>query len=44
MYRSGTRISMLTGLVTGTTLALAYLFVAMQGIGRHRSIPAAWCW
>jgi ATP-binding cassette subfamily B protein len=32
MYRSGTRISMLTGLVTGTALALAYLFVAMQGI------------
>jgi ATP-binding cassette subfamily B protein len=32
MYRSATRISLLTGLVTGTTLALAYLFVAMQGI------------
>src|SRR6187402_953783 len=32
MYRSGTRISMLTGFVTGTALALAYLFVAMQGI------------
>lgn len=32
MYLSGTRISMLTGLVTGTALALAYLFVAMQGI------------
>jgi len=32
MYRSGTRISMLTGLVTGTALALAYLFVAVQGI------------
>jgi ATP-binding cassette subfamily B protein len=32
MYRSGTRISMLTGLVTGTALALAYLFVAWQGI------------
>ncbi|HEY2931891.1 MAG TPA: ABC transporter ATP-binding protein [Acidobacteriota bacterium] len=31
MYRSGTRISMLTGLVTGTTLALAYVFVAVQG-------------
>ena len=31
MYRSGTRISMLTGLVTGTTLALAYLFVAVRG-------------
>ena len=32
MYRSGTRISILTGLVTGTALALAYLFVAIQGI------------
>ncbi len=32
MYRSGTRVSMLTGLVTGTALAVAYLFVAMQGI------------
>ena len=32
MYRSGTRISLLTGLVTGTTLALAYVFVAMHGV------------
>ncbi len=32
MYRSATRTSMLTGLVTGTTLALAYVFVAMQGV------------
>jgi ATP-binding cassette subfamily B protein len=32
MYRSATRVSMLTGLVTGTTLALAYLFVAIQGV------------
>jgi ATP-binding cassette subfamily B protein len=32
MYRSATRISMLTGLVTGTTLALAYLFVAFEGV------------
>jgi ATP-binding cassette subfamily B protein len=32
MYRSATRISMLTGLVTGTTLALAYAFVAVQGV------------
>ncbi len=32
MYRSGTRISMLTGFVTGTTLALAYGFVAMRGM------------
>jgi ATP-binding cassette subfamily B protein len=31
MYQAGTRISMLTGLVTGTALALAYLFVAVQG-------------
>ncbi len=31
MYRSGTRVSMLTGLVTGTALALAYLFVAVEG-------------
>ena len=32
MYRSGTRISILTGLVTGTALALAYLFVSIQGV------------
>ena len=32
MYRSGTRVSMLTGFVTGTSLALAYLFVAVQGV------------
>ncbi len=32
MYRSGTRISILTGLVTGTALALAYVFVAIQGV------------
>lgn len=32
MYRSATRISMLTGLVSGTTLALAYAFVAMRGV------------
>ena len=31
MYRSATRISLLTGLVSGTTLALAYVFVAIQG-------------
>jgi ATP-binding cassette subfamily B protein len=31
MYRSGTRISLLTGLVTGTALALAYVFVAYEG-------------
>jgi ATP-binding cassette subfamily B protein len=31
MYRSGTRVSYLSGLLTGTTLALAYLFVAFKG-------------
>jgi ATP-binding cassette, subfamily B, bacterial len=31
MYRSGTRISILSGLVTGTALALAYVFVALRG-------------
>jgi len=32
MYKSGTKISILTGLVTGTTLALAYVFVGIRGI------------
>ena len=32
MYRSGTEISVLSGLVTGTTLALAYAFVAARGV------------
>lgn len=32
MYQSGVRISMISGLVTGTTLALAYLFVALRGV------------
>jgi ATP-binding cassette, subfamily B, bacterial len=32
MYQSGTRVSLLTGFVTGTTLALAYLFVAVKGV------------
>ena len=32
MYRSGTRTSLLTGLVTGTALALAYVFVAVRGL------------
>jgi ATP-binding cassette subfamily B protein len=32
MYRSGTQISILSGFVTGTTLALAYAFVAARGI------------
>jgi len=31
MYRSGTRTSILSGLVTGTALALAYVFVALKG-------------
>jgi ATP-binding cassette, subfamily B, bacterial len=32
MFRAGGHISMLSGLVTGTALALAYAFVAVQGI------------
>ena len=32
MLRSGANMSMLTGLVTGTSLALAYIFVAMRGV------------
>jgi len=32
MFRAGTRISMLSGLVTGTALALAYAFVAVRGV------------
>jgi ATP-binding cassette subfamily B protein len=32
MYRSATRISMLSGLVGGTTLALAYVFLALRGV------------
>jgi len=32
MYRSATRISLLTGLVSGTTLALAYVFLAVRGV------------
>ena len=31
IYRSATRVSLLTGIVTGTTLALAYLIVAIRG-------------
>jgi ATP-binding cassette subfamily B protein len=31
MYRSGTRISLLSGLLTGTTLAAAYFFVSWKG-------------
>lgn len=32
MYRTGARTSLLAGLVTGTALALAYLFVTVQGV------------
>ncbi len=32
MYRTGARTSLLTGLVTGTSLALAYAFVAWRGV------------
>jgi ATP-binding cassette subfamily B protein len=32
MYQSGVRISMISGIVTGTTLALAYVFVGLRGI------------
>lgn len=32
IYRSGTRISMVSGIVAGTILGVAYLFVAVRGI------------
>jgi len=32
MYKSGTRVAILTGIVTGTTLAIAYLFVSIKGV------------
>ncbi len=32
VYRSVTRVSILSGLVTGTSLALAYVFVAVKGV------------
>ena len=32
IYRSGTRISILTGIVSATTLALAYVFIAIRGL------------
>jgi ATP-binding cassette subfamily B protein len=32
MYRAGANTSMITGLVTGTSLALAYAFVAWRGV------------
>jgi hypothetical protein len=34
---------MLTGLVAGTTLALAYVFIAIRGVEGTIS-PEAWCW
>ena len=38
MYRAGANTSMITGLVTGTSLALAYAFVAWRGV--HGQIDA----
>ncbi len=38
MYRAGANTSMITGLVTGTSLALAYAFVAWRGV--HGMIDA----
>ena len=32
MSKMGTRMSIITGLVTGTTLAMAYVFVAVRGV------------
>jgi ATP-binding cassette subfamily B protein len=32
MYKSGTRVAIITGIVTGTTLAIAYLFVSIKGV------------
>ena len=32
MFRMGSRMSLLTGFITGTILALAYVFVALKGI------------
>ena len=32
MYRMGSRISLVSGILSGTTLALAYVFVALRGI------------
>ena len=32
MYRMGSKISLVSGIVSGTTLALAYVFVAVRGI------------
>src|SRR5215468_5533107 len=38
MNRLGSRMSLVSGLVTGTILALAYVFVASKGIGPNASI------
>ncbi len=43
MFRSATRISLLTGLVTGTALALAYAFVAIRGAAGAID-PGESCW
>jgi len=32
MYKSGTRVSIINGILTGTTLACAYLFVSIKGV------------
>src|SRR5690349_660155 len=41
MFRMGSRISLLSGFVTGTILALAYVFVAYRGIVMHNINPGA---
>jgi ATP-binding cassette, subfamily B, bacterial len=43
MYRSATAVSMLTGVITGTTLALAYVFVAVRGLAGAID-PGGSCW
>jgi ATP-binding cassette, subfamily B, bacterial len=39
MFRMGSRMSLLSGFVTGTVLALAYVFVAYRGIVLHHTNP-----
>lgn len=39
MFRMGNRMSLLSGFVTGTVLALAYVFVAYRGIVLHHTNP-----
>jgi len=41
MFRMGSRISLLSGFVTGTILALAYVFVAYRGIVLRNINPGA---